>query len=115
MTTITINDRTRNQAIAQALLDSGAFKFEGNYYFAPDKVQMDNLTVTDRIYTCPYKGFANWIDLQTEQGVIKDVAWVYPTPKPGYEQIAGHIGFYDGIRSGTEAVKTTQPQALSEQ
>jgi uncharacterized protein (DUF427 family) len=113
MTTITIKDSSRDQAIAEAPLDAGAFKFEGNYYFSPDAVQMDHLIVTERIYTCPYKGHANWIDLQTEQGVIKDVAWVYPTPKPGYEHIAGHIGFYDGTRAGTSAVKNTQPEALS--
>ena len=115
MTTITIRDRSRNQAIAEALLDNGAFKFEGNYYFKPDAVDMAHLNVTDRIYTCPYKGLANWIDLQTDDGVIKDVAWVYPAPKPGYEHIAGQIGFYDGMRAGTEAVKSTESQVLSEQ
>ena len=115
MTTIIIKDRTRDEPIAEASLDIGAFKFEGNYYFTPDAVHMDHLIVTDRIYTCPYKGHANWIDLQTEQGVINDVAWVYPTPKPGYEQIAGYIGFYDGTRTGTEAVKNIQSEVLSEQ
>jgi uncharacterized protein (DUF427 family) len=115
MTIITIKDRTRNNVLAEASLDAGAFKFEGNYYFTPDAVDMEHLVVTDRIYICPYKGHANWIDLQTKEGVIKDVAWVYPTTKPGYEHIAGHIGFYDGIRTGTETVKDIQPQVLNEQ
>jgi hypothetical protein len=37
---------------------------------------------------------------------------VYPTPKPGYEHIAGYIGFYDGTRSGTEALKDANLEAL---
>ena len=32
------------------------------------------------------------------------VAWVYPEPKAGYEQIKGRYGFYAGKRGGTEEV-----------
>ena len=108
MTNVKIIDKARNECIAQADLDSGVFKFEGNYYFDPDKVQMDHLIVTDRIYVCPYKGNANWVDLHTDSGVIKDVAWIYRDPKPGYGQIKDHVGFYDGSRQGTAAVKDEQ-------
>ncbi len=102
MTTITVTDRSRGEIIAQAELDKGVFGFEGNYYFDPDLVLMDHLVVTNRVYICPYKGRALWIDLQTNGGtIIKDVAWVYPDPKPGYTQIRGKIGFYDGTRAGT--------------
>lgn len=111
MTTITILDRTRTDTLAEAAMDQGVFRFEGNYYFDADKVQMTNLVVTDRLYTCPYKGLANWIDLQTADGVIKDVAWVYQDPKPGYTQIKGRIGFYDATRPGTSAVKSEAAQA----
>jgi uncharacterized protein (DUF427 family) len=109
MTTwITISDGTRGEIIAQAGLDHGVFTFEGNYYFDPERVTMDHLVVTERVYICPYKGRALWIDLQTEHGVIKDVAWVYHAPKPGYTQIAGKIGFYDGTRPGTVAERSEQ-------
>jgi len=109
MTKVKIVDRVRNENLAQAELEHGVFKFEGNYYFEPDKVNMKNLVVTDRIYVCPYKGNANWVDLQTDQGVIKDVAWIYQDPKSGYGQIKDHLGFYDGSRQGTVAMREDQP------
>jgi uncharacterized protein (DUF427 family) len=105
MTTVKILDNQSDQAIAQGSLDQNVLAFEGNYYFDPDNVDMGNLVVTERIYTCPYKGQAKWIDLQTPDGVIKDVAWVYLDPKPGYSQIKGRIGFYSVPRTGTSAVK----------
>jgi uncharacterized protein (DUF427 family) len=113
MTTITIVDRIRTDKLAEAVVDQGVFKFEGNYYFAPDKVEMKNLVVTERLYSCPYKGLANWIDLQTADGVVKDVAWVYHNPKPGYTEIRGRIGFYDGTRPGTAAIKSETAQAAT--
>jgi uncharacterized protein (DUF427 family) len=106
MTTVKILDNVHNAEIAEADLDQGdVFSFEGNYYFDAEKVNMDNLEVTDRIYTCPYKGQAKWIDLRTPDGVVKDVAWVYLDPKPGYTQIKGRIGFYSVPRPGTNVVK----------
>jgi uncharacterized protein (DUF427 family) len=105
MTNVKIVDRLNAQEIAQGNLEQGVLSFEGNYYFDADKVNMDNLVVTDRIYTCPYKGQAKWIDMQTPDGVIQDVAWVYLDPKPGYTQIKGRIGFYSVPRPGTSAVK----------
>jgi uncharacterized protein (DUF427 family) len=113
MTSVKIVDKARNEDIAQAELDNGVIKFEGNYYFEANKVNMANLVVTDRIYVCPYKGNANWVDLQTDEGLLKDVAWIYQDPKPGYGQIKGHVGFYDGSRQGTVAVKDDQPAVQS--
>lgn len=105
MTKVTIVDKEREQSIAQADLGSGALAFEGNYYFDPDKVNMENLVISDRIYTCPYKGYANWIDLKTPDGTINDVAWVYYDPKPSFTHIKGRIGFYSTNRAGTIAIK----------
>ncbi len=103
MTVITINDRTRDQVIAEASLGSGVIQFEGYYYFDLDRVHLSHLKLTDRVYVCPYKGQALWFDLETEEGPIRDVAWVYQNPKPGFTQIKNKIGFYDGIRAGTIA------------
>jgi uncharacterized protein (DUF427 family) len=110
-TVVTIFERMHGEIIAQAELDNGVFGFEGNYYFDPERVTMDHLIVTDRVYICPYKGRALWIDLQVEGGPIQDVAWVYRDPKPGYTQIAGKIGFYDGTRPGTVAEHSRKPAA----
>lgn len=95
-----IKEATTGAVLARS--DSDALRFEGNFYFAPGDVSADVLKLTDRTYTCPYKGTCNWVDFVAADGrVVKDVAWVYPTPKPGHEQIAGRYGFYSGRRAGT--------------
>ena len=77
-------------------------KFEGNLYFSPDAINAKNLKVTARTYTCPYKGTCNWVDFVSDSGeTAKDVAWVYPNPKPGHEAIKDRYGFYEGTRGGT--------------
>lgn len=105
MTIISISDTTRDEVIAEGALDQSVIQLEGYYYFDPDRVRMDHLILTERIYTCPYKGQALWLDLETAGGTIWDVAWVYRNPKPGYTQIKDRIGFYDGVRAGTAAVR----------
>lgn len=79
--------------------------FEGNLYFAPEAVNMDHLKVTERTYTCPYKGVCYWIDLETDAGWAQNVGWVYREPKAGYEFIKDQIAFYNRETSGTRVVK----------
>ena len=95
MTIISIESKDQGIVLAEAELGEGVIKFEGSYYFDPATVNMDVLDITDREYVCPYKGVANWIDMATENGKTgKEVAWVYPEPVSGFEQIAGRIAFY---------------------
>ena len=100
MTTITVRDVTRDEIVAQGELDQTVILLEGSYYFAPDDVKLDHLIVTSRTYTCPYKGVCQWIDLDSEDGIIKDVGWVYTRPSPKYEYIHGKIAFAFGMRPG---------------
>lgn len=96
----TIKEAASGATLARS--DADALRFEGNLYFAPADVNADLLTVTDRTYTCPSKGTCNWVDYVGPDGrVAKDVAWVYPTTKPGHERIAGRYGFYAGRRATT--------------
>jgi uncharacterized protein (DUF427 family) len=90
--------------LAQGAEPTGVFRFEGNWYFAPDGVAMQHLQETTRTYTCPYKGLCYWIDLVENGQTSQNVAWVYRQPKPGYEQIKDHIAFYAGKRPATREV-----------
>ena len=76
---------------------------EGNWYFKPDKVNMQYLTKTDRIYNCPYKGVAYWYDFNAPDIHAENVAWIYETPKSGWDHIAGRIAFYARETSATVA------------
>lgn len=95
-----IVDRASGTTLASADA-TGVLEFEGNLYFGTDAVNDDVLVVTDATYTCPYKGTCNWVDVR---GGASRVAWVYPSPKAGYEQIKDKYGFYRGSRGATEEV-----------
>lgn len=90
----TVKSRASDEIIASGHFGHDVRDFEGNWYFTPETVNMRHLKVTDRIYTCPYKGVCYWIDLETKDGTVTNVAWVYRNPKPGYEFIKDQIGFY---------------------
>jgi uncharacterized protein (DUF427 family) len=102
MKRVTITSRS-GETLAAATEPEGVLELEGNWYFDPSAVNASVLEVTSRIYTCPYKGTCNWVDYVGWEGRIHDVAWVYPSPKSGYERIAGRYGFYATDRAGTYA------------
>jgi uncharacterized protein (DUF427 family) len=80
-------------------------EFEGHWYFAPDAVDMSHLRVTERTYTCPYKGVCQWVDLESPHGRARNIGWVYLNPKPGYEFIRGQFGFYEHDTAGTVSLR----------
>ena len=107
-----VKERLTNDIIAQAEDHSTVRVFEGNWYFAPEAVNMDHLKITDRTYTCPYKGVCFWIDLQTPDGLVaQNIGWVYNDPKPTYEFIKDQIAFYARPTSGTVSEKIDQAAA----
>ncbi len=101
-----IKQKDTQQVIAEGSPDDkSALVFEGNWYFAPDHVNMQYLKVTERTYTCPYKGVCYWIDLDSPTLKAENIGWVYQNPKPGFEMIKGQIGFYARDTQGTLAVR----------
>jgi uncharacterized protein (DUF427 family) len=99
---VTIREKDSGTTLAEAEEGPSLAKYEGNWYFDPAAVRADLLKVTERTYTCPYKGTCNWVDFVAPDGnTIKDVAWFYPKVKPGHELIQGRYGFYAGSRGAT--------------
>ena len=99
---ITIREKDSGTALAEAEEGPSLAKYEGNWYFEPAAVRSDVLRITERTYTCPYKGTCNWVDFVGPDGrTVKDVAWVYPQVNAGHELIQGRFGFYAGRRGGT--------------
>jgi uncharacterized protein (DUF427 family) len=99
---VTIREKDSGTTLAEAEEGPSLAKYEGNWYFDPAAVRADVLKVTERTYTCPYKGTCNWVDFVAPDGItVKDVAWVYPKVKAGHELIQGRYGFYTGSRGST--------------
>jgi len=105
-----VKERFTGEIIASGTENESVRVFEGNWYFNPEVVNMEHLRVTERTYTCPYKGVCYWIDVETPDGQrAHNVAWVYRQPKPGYEFIKDQIGFYARSTQLTLAERTHQP------
>jgi uncharacterized protein (DUF427 family) len=99
---VAIREKSTGTLLASAEVGPRVIKYEGNWYFAPDAVQSARLRVTERTYTCPHKGTCNWVEFVGPDGtVVKDVAWIYLSPKSGHEQIKDRYGFYAGARGST--------------
>ena len=91
---VRIIDKSTGEVLADAR-DGQVQKIEGNWYIDPAAVSA-KLTMTQHDYTCPYKGTCYYADLVNGDRRIPDIAWVYGSPKPGWEHIKGRFGFYAG-------------------
>lgn len=93
MSRVMIKDRATGSVIAEGILGETVHEIEAGWYFPLNLVDTAYLHVTERIFTCPYKGISYWIDMESPELHAQNVAWVFYEPKRGYEHIAGHIAF----------------------
>lgn len=76
------------------------------YYLPLTDVRMDLLTTSDTHTSCPYKGTADYWHLEVDGTEHRDIVWIYRTPLPESQKIAGLACFYnekvdiylDGVR-----------------
>jgi len=65
------------------------------YYLPLTDIRTDLLRPSDSVSHCPYKGSAAYWSVDTGSNVHKDVVWIYRTPLPESQKIAGLAAFYD--------------------
>ena len=65
------------------------------YYFPRADVRIDRLVATDLHTTCPFKGEADYWSARLGDRELTGVAWSYPEPIEGREDIAGLVCFFD--------------------
>ena len=82
------------------------------YYLPPEDVATSHLVQSGSTSFCEFKGVARYWHVRLGDDLLRDVAWGYPDPSPGYEAITGHLAFYagpfDSCTVGDEQV-TPQP------
>lgn len=64
-------------------------------YLPLTDVRMDLLHPSSTQTHCPYKGTASYWSVHTGQAVHEDLVWIYRTPLPESQKIAGLACFYD--------------------
>ncbi len=65
------------------------------YYLPLTDVRTELLRPSDSVSHCPYKGTAAYWSVDTGTDVHKDVVWIYRTPLPESQKVAGLAAFYD--------------------
>lgn len=65
------------------------------YYLPLTDVRMDLLRPSATHSHCPYKGTAAYWSVDTGDTVHQDIVWIYRTPLPESQKIAGLACFYD--------------------
>ena len=65
------------------------------YYVPLTDVRMDLLRPSGTQTRCPYKGIASYWSVDTGQAVHTDIVWIYRTPLPESQKVAGLACFYN--------------------
>ncbi len=61
---------------------------------------------------CEYKGLARYLTIRTPDATAERSAWFYPTPSPGFEQLADYVSLYPAaMDSCTVDGEVVTPQA----
>ena len=70
-------------------------------YIPPDDVVVKHLVPSRARSTwCEFKGAARYLDALVEERRREAVAWTYPEPSAGYEELRNHVAFYPGRVDG---------------
>ncbi len=65
------------------------------YYIPLTDVRMDLLRPSATQTHCPYKGTASYWSVDTGRGVHEDIVWIYRTPLPESQKVAGLACLYN--------------------
>ncbi len=71
---------------------------ENNHYFPPEAINKQYFKDSDTHTTCPWKGLANYYNIEVNGQVNKDAAWYYPSAKEKAKQIEGYVAFWKGVK-----------------
>jgi len=70
---------------------------EGNHYFPPTSIKKEFFKSSSTTSTCPWKGFANYYDIDVNGSINQGAAWYYRTPSDKANEIKDHVAFWKGV------------------
>ena len=71
---------------------------EGNHYFPPNSINKSFFKESAKTSACPWKGVANYYDIEVNGEVNRGAAWYYPSPKSAAANIKDHVAFWGGVQ-----------------
>ncbi|KZV61645.1 DUF427-domain-containing protein [Peniophora sp. CONT] len=80
-------------------------------YIPLKDVRVDLLTDASLVTSCPYKGDANYYDINLPSGKKEGLVWWYKHPTLESAPVAGHVAFYDEkVDVWVDGVKQERPK-----
>ncbi|MGB2693391.1 MAG: DUF427 domain-containing protein [Thermodesulfobacteriota bacterium] len=70
---------------------------DGNHYFPPGSIKEEFYKESTKQTSCPWKGVANYYNIEVDGKVNNDAAWHYPEPKEAAKKIKDHTAFWKGV------------------
>jgi len=71
---------------------------EGNQYFPLESVKKEYLKPSAHTSQCPWKGKAQYYNLEVDGMTNENAAWYYPEPNAAAAEIKNHVAFWKGVR-----------------
>ena len=71
---------------------------EGNNYFPPDSINKEYFKESSKNSFCPWKGSANYYDIEVNGEVNKAAAWYYPDAKEKAKHFENYVAFWGGVK-----------------
>ncbi len=72
-------------------------KIEGITYFPPDSVDKKFLKKSFTHFVCPWKGTANYYNIDVDGNIYWNAAWYYPNPAKDATSIKNYIAFSKNV------------------
>lgn len=67
-----------------------------SWYIPPSAIAPGLLRPSTRHSFCEWKGVACYWHLEVGRQILRDIAWSYPDPTPGFAILRDHVAFYAG-------------------
>ena len=71
---------------------------DGNHYFPPDSVNKQYFKESNKHTICPWKGTANYYDIEVNEQINRDAAWFYPNAKEKAKHFENYVAFWRGVK-----------------
>lgn len=70
---------------------------EGSHYFPPESLNKEHFQESQAETTCPWKGKANYYNVEVGGEVNENAAWYYADPEEKVMNIKNYVAFWNGV------------------
>ncbi|HBS04262.1 MAG TPA: hypothetical protein DEA96_04800 [Leptospiraceae bacterium] len=84
-----------------------SYEFQPVYYIPEGSINMQLFRPNQHQTSCPIKGKAAYVDLDSGSNKAEDIAWTYPSPLEGATELKGTYAF--DVSKGARVLRAGEP------